>query len=137
MVTSTNQKPRPMSAVDPSLDQDGLRNSQPDIRVRNDVQSRGGNTFAFVILALILLFGGYMLYSYNSNDSSVKTITNQTDVVPPAAAPVPPATTDVTPKVDAPAASGTTNPPAATGTIDPAQPATPLTTLPAPATTTP
>ncbi len=59
MVTSTNQKPRPMSAVDLSLDQDGLRNSQPDIQVRNDVQSRGGNTFAFVILALILLFGGY------------------------------------------------------------------------------
>lgn len=134
MVTSTNQRPRPMSSIDPTLEQDDLRNSKPDIRVRNDIQNRSGNTFAYVILALVLLFGGYMLYSYNSTGNSVSTITNKTDVVPPAAAPVPPATTDITPKVDAPAATGATNPPAAAETV---QPATPSTTTTAPATTTP
>lgn len=137
MVTSSNQKPRPMSAIDPTLEQDSLRNAPPDIRVRNEVQNSSGNTFAYVILALILLFGGYMLYSYNSTGSSVSTITNKTNEVPPAAAPVPPSTTDVTPKVDSPAANGATNPPAATGTNTPVQPTPPSTTTTPPVTTTP
>lgn len=134
MATSTNQKPRPISAIDPELEQDALRKSQPDIRIRNDVQNRSGNTFAYVILALVLLFGGYMLYSYNSTGNPVDTITNKTDILPPASAPLPPATADTTPTLDAPAATGTTNQPTAPGTV---QPGTPSTTTTAPATTTP
>jgi zona occludens toxin (predicted ATPase) len=137
MVISTNQKPRPMSAVDPTLEQDSMRQAPPDIRVRNSVQNKGGNTFAYVILALVLLFGGYMLYNYNSTGTSINTVSDKTEVAPSTAAPVPPAATDVSPKADAPAATGATNPPAATGTSDPAQPAAPSSTPTPPATTTP
>ncbi len=134
MVTSTNQKPRPMSAVDPILERDGVRNEPSNVRIENGIKNKGGNTFAFVALALIVLFGGYMFYSYSTSGNSVSSTTNKTDVVPPAAAPVPPAATDALPKVDTPAATGATTPPAATETIKPvapsAAPAAPATTTP-------
>ncbi len=124
MVTSTNPKPRPVSAIDPILERDDVRKAPPEIRIRNEVQSSNGNTFKYVVLALILLFGGYMIYNYTTDGNSVNILTNKSDVLPTPAAPVPSAPIAVSPKVDVPASNEAPNPPAATGTVQPAAPST-------------
>ena len=130
MVTSTEHKVRPLSAVDSELDRSSRDNPPMLARKNKANDTTAGNMVGWVVLAIVVIFGGYLFYSYQSPLTPVPATTTKIEAAPPATAPapaVPPASSSVTPKADAPTAppadapvtppaAGTATPPATTTT---------------------
>ena len=111
MATATEHKVRPLSADDSELDRTSRDN--PPILARKNIadHTSSGNMVGWVIFAIVIIAGGYLLYSYQSPSITVTPTTTKTDVAPPAIAPapgVPPASTTVTPPAATPPATTTT-----------------------------
>ena len=122
MATTTENRPRPVTGAESEFDHASRATPRPEIRVNQSNQG-SNSSIPYLILALVLIVGGYFLYTNYWNPTSMVPAATQSSTTLPKSevivpAPVtPPAVTTVTPPVDAPATT-------------PAAPATP------PATTT-
>ena len=121
MVTSTQNRVRPPGSADPETDRTSW--NKPNLTPRaQDEDSQPTSNFVYAILALAVIVGAYLLYSYQwPTTTSGTTPITKTDVVPPVAAPdqAPAASTTVAPLPDAPAATPKAANPPATGTATP------------------
>jgi cell division protein FtsN len=110
MATSTDQKPR--TGAGSEFDEAGRGSLRPEINVNQS--NRGSNsTIAYIIAAVVLVVGAYLLYTNTwSTTTVVPTVTQNNTTLP---APAPDAVAPVTPVPVAPPAADTTTPPA-TGT---------------------
>lgn len=122
MVTSTEHKVRPTSTVESELGRTSWTKPATAPRSQNEDDKQTGSNFVYAIMALALLGGGYLFYTYEWPTPSLAPAITKTDIAPPVTAPtpaVPPASTTVTPPAVAPVtppAAGTTTPPATTTT---------------------
>ncbi|MGB9141070.1 MAG: hypothetical protein WCB71_02605 [Aestuariivirga sp.] len=113
MVTYTEPKPRIATGAESEFDRNEKAMPRPEVRVTQTNRGSGG-TIAYVIAALVLIIGGYLLYTNNwSQTTVVPTVTqnNTTLPAPDTITPVPvtpPAAEKTAPPATVPATPGTT-----------------------------
>jgi hypothetical protein len=119
MLTPTEHKVRPSSAVGSNIGANTWTKSTPGTRSRNEVVKKPGSNFVYVILALAVLIGAYFIYA---SERPLAPVATKTEINPPVIVPtpnVPAPSTTVTPSVVTPAtppAASTATPPATTTT---------------------
>ena len=105
MVTYTEPKPRIATGAESEFDRTEKAMPRPDVRV-TQTNSGSGGTIAYVIAALVLIIGGYLLYTNNwSQTTVVPTVTQNNTTLP--------APDTITPVPVTPPAAEKTAPPAA------------------------
>ncbi|MEP6828391.1 MAG: hypothetical protein ABJA10_09990 [Aestuariivirga sp.] len=113
MVTSTENKIRPKNPAEPELGSTSWNKPATATRSQDVDNKQTGFNFVYVIVALAVLGGGYLLYTYEGPTTTTTPAVTNTDVTPPVTAPA------------APAASSTVTPPAIAPVTPPATTTTP------------
>ena len=123
MATTTETRPRPVTGAESEFDHASHATPRPEIRV-NQSNLGSNSSIPYLILALVLIVGGYFLYTNYWNSTFMAPAATQSSTTLPKSeviVPVPvtpPAATTVTPPVDAPATTPVVpaTPPATTTT---------------------
>jgi hypothetical protein len=119
MVTPTEHKVHPSSAVESDTGANRWTKLTPGTRSRDKVVKKPGSSFVYVIMALAVLIGAYFLYA---SERPLAPVATKTEINPPVLVPtpdVPAPSTNVTPSIVTPAtppAASTATPPATTTT---------------------
>jgi hypothetical protein len=104
MATTTENRPRILTGAESEFDHASRATQRPEVRVNQSNQGSGA-TFAYIILALVVIVGGYFLYTNYSGVPATAPATTQSDTTLPKSeviVPTPPAASTATPPADAP-----------------------------------
>ena len=105
MATYSDQKPR--TGAGSEFDQTGRGSLRPEVNVTQSNRS-SGTTIAYIVAAVVLIVGAYLLYTNNWSTTTVAPSVTQNNTTLPA----PDATAPATPVPAEPPASDATTPPA-------------------------